>query len=68
MMRLGAHNSIAGGHHNAVAECLSIGGEAMQIFCKNQRQWTAKPIADEVFHRDVAALRVALSGLPERRA
>src|SRR5437764_13056003 len=27
-----------------------------------------KPIADEVFHRDVAALRVALSGMPERRA
>ena len=26
-----------------------------------------KPIADEVFHRDVAALRVALSGMPERR-
>lgn len=45
MMRLGAHNSIAGGLHNAVAECLSIGGETLQIFCKNQRQWTAKPLA-----------------------
>ncbi len=47
MMKLGAHNSIAGGLHNAVAECQSIGGEAMQIFCKNQRQWTAKPITAE---------------------
>ena len=27
-----------------------------------------KPIADEVFDRDVAALRVALSGMSERRA
>lgn len=44
MMRLGAHNSIAGGLHNAVAECLAIGGDAMQVFCKNQRQWRAKPL------------------------
>jgi len=47
MMRLGAHNSIAGGFHNAVDECVGIGGEAMQVFCKNQRQWRAKPIAAE---------------------
>ena len=41
MMKLGAHNSIAGGLHNAVAECVSIGGDALQMFCKNQRQWKA---------------------------
>jgi deoxyribonuclease-4 len=61
-MRLGAHNSIAGGHHNAVAECLAIGGEAMQIFCKNQRQWTAKPISAEeagAFRKAVADAKVA---------
>lgn len=46
-MRLGAHNSIAGGLHNAVDECQAIGGETMQIFCKNQRQWNAKPLTDE---------------------
>lgn len=60
-MRLGAHNSIAGGHHNAVAECLSIGGETLQIFCKNQRQWTAKPLAAEegmLFRRSVEAAKV----------
>jgi deoxyribonuclease IV len=45
MMRIGAHNSIAGGIHNAVAECVAIGGDALQIFCKNQRQWKAKPMA-----------------------
>lgn len=48
-MRLGAHNSIAGGLHNAIAECVDIGGDTLQIFCKNQRQWTAKPYTpDEV--------------------
>ena len=47
MMRLGAHNSIAGGHANAIAECVEIGGETFQVFCKNQRQWKAKPLAQE---------------------
>jgi deoxyribonuclease-4 len=61
MMRLGAHNSIAGGHHNAVAECLSIGGEALQIFCKNQRQWKAKPLVPEeilLFRKALEAAKV----------
>ena len=56
-MRLGAHNSIAGGYHNAVAECLAIGGEAFQMFCKNQRQWKAKPLTDE----DVRLFREAVA-------
>lgn len=47
MLRLGAHNSTAGGFHNAVAECVAIGGDGLQIFCKNQRQWRAKPIEPE---------------------
>ncbi len=46
-MRLGAHNSIAGGLHNAVAEAIQCGGDTLQIFCKNQRQWTAKPYTAE---------------------
>lgn len=45
-MLLGAHNSIAGGVHNAVAQCLEIGGECFQMFCKSQRQWNAKPLED----------------------
>lgn len=60
-MKLGAHNSIAGGLHNAVAECQQIGGDAMQIFCKNQRQWTAKPITPEeakVFTDAVATAKI----------
>ncbi|MHB8634765.1 MAG: TIM barrel protein, partial [Thermoplasmatota archaeon] len=47
MMKLGAHNSTAGGFAAAVAECQAIGGETLQIFCKNQRQWVAKPIEPE---------------------
>lgn len=47
MLRLGAHNSIAGGLHNAVTEAKSIGADGLQIFCKNQRQWTAKPLDPE---------------------
>ncbi len=56
-MILGAHNSIAGGLHNAVAQCVEIGGETMQIFCKNQRQWNAKPLEDEAIQlfRDAVA-------------
>ncbi len=47
MLILGAHNSIAGGLHNAVAQCQEIGGETLQMFCKNQRQWNAKPLEQE---------------------
>lgn len=61
MMRLGAHNSIAGGHHNAVAEAIAIGADTLQIFCKNQRQWKAAPLAQEqatLFHKAVQAAKV----------
>ncbi len=44
---LGAHHTIAGGLHNSVPEALSVGSECMQIFCKSQRQWNAKPLTDE---------------------
>lgn len=47
MLRLGAHNSIAGGLTNAITEMQSIGGESLQLFCKNQRQWKAKPYTVE---------------------
>lgn len=57
MMKLGAHNSIAGGLHNAIAECVSIGGDTLQIFCKNQRQWTAKPLTDD----EVSAWKAAVA-------
>jgi len=45
---LGAHMSIAGGLELAFERLATVGGEAMQIFTRNQRQWAASPIrADE---------------------
>jgi len=36
---LGAHMSIAGGLHMAFAHIAAVGGTALQIFTRNQRQW-----------------------------
>jgi deoxyribonuclease IV len=47
MLWLGAHMSVAGGLHNAIDDALAVESDAVQIFTKNQRQWVAKPIADE---------------------
>jgi len=44
---LGAHVSIAGGVKNAPLNGEKIGCNAIQIFTKNQRQWSAKPYEDE---------------------
>ena len=40
----GAHMSVAGGLHHAVARGLAIGCDCLQIFVKNQRQWQARPL------------------------
>lgn len=62
-MLLGAHVSAAGGVSNAPRNGTDIGAETIQIFCKNQRQWVAKPYGAE----EVAAWKdnVASSGLRE---
>ena len=44
MVRLGAHMSIAGGLDKAFDRICEVGGEALQIFTKNQRQWRSKPL------------------------
>jgi deoxyribonuclease-4 len=41
---LGAHMSIAGGAHQALARARSIQCTAMQIFVKNNMQWFARPL------------------------
>lgn len=56
-MLIGAHNSIAGGIWNAPVQATEVGGECMQIFCKNQRQWNAKPLEPE----DAARFRAAVA-------
>ncbi len=47
MPYLGAHESVAGGLHLAFDHIRSVGGEALQIFTRNQRQWKPKPLSEE---------------------
>jgi len=44
MPLFGAHMSIAGGLANAFERIGRVGGHALQIFTKNQRQWFAAPL------------------------
>ncbi len=44
MARIGAHVSIAGGIDRSVQRGLDLECETIQIFSKNQRQWTSKPL------------------------
>ena len=44
MPLLGAHVSISGGIYKAPPRGKDIGCDAIQIFSKNQMQWTAKPL------------------------
>ena len=44
MPYLGAHMSIAGGLALAFTRLAQVGGEALQVFVKNQRQWQAPPL------------------------
>jgi deoxyribonuclease-4 len=52
---LGAHMSIAGGLPLALTRGLEVGCSVVQIFLKNQRQWTARPYTDA----EVREFRVA---------
>jgi deoxyribonuclease-4 len=53
-MRLGAHESIAGGLYKAFERAQSVGCEALQIFVKSNRAWAVKPLTEE----DVARFHV----------
>lgn len=44
--RFGAHLSIAGGLHLAFERAVAVGCDCLQIFVKNQKQWTGKPLTD----------------------
>ena len=39
--------STSGGVHTAVDRAMSIGCTALQVFTKNNNQWSAKPLAEE---------------------
>lgn len=47
MKRVGAHVSPAGGVDKAPLNAQAIGAKAFALFTKNQRQWHAKPLAEE---------------------
>ncbi|MCK5070725.1 MAG: deoxyribonuclease IV [Desulfocapsa sp.] len=47
MPLLGAHESVAGGLQLAFDRIQDVGGEALQIFTRNQRQWSPKPLSEE---------------------
>jgi deoxyribonuclease IV len=47
MPLLGAHQSIAGGLHLAFDRIEQVGGESLQIFTANQRQWRAPLLLPE---------------------
>ena len=53
-MRLGAHESIAGGIYKAFDRAASVGCDAVQIFVKPNRAWAAPPLSDE----DIRQFRV----------
>ena len=56
-MPIGAHMSISGGLELAFKRIRRVGGKALQIFTRNQRQWTAKPISEEEARSFAAAWR-----------
>jgi deoxyribonuclease-4 len=46
-MRLGAHESIAGGLHKAFDRALAATCEAVQVFVKSNRSWAVTPLTEE---------------------
>lgn len=57
MKYIGAHVSAAGGVQNAPLNAQAIGARAFALFTRNQRQWQAKPLADEAIDAFKANLR-----------
>jgi len=50
MLRLGAHESVAGGLHLALERAESVGCESLQIWTKNSRQWEPPPLDESAIH------------------
>ena len=57
MSLFGSHQSIAGGHENAVKVAAEFGFDCVQLFSKTSTQWNAKPIDKASGERFRAALR-----------
>ncbi|HEV2127271.1 MAG TPA: deoxyribonuclease IV [Thermomicrobiales bacterium] len=50
-LAFGAHVSVSGGVDKAFARAEEFQMDGIQIFSKNERQWRAKPLADDVIER-----------------
>jgi deoxyribonuclease-4 len=57
MPLFGAHLSIAGGLHNAIAAAVELQCETVQLFTKNANQWNSKPLVTS----EIEAFRTALA-------
>jgi len=68
MPKLGAHESVGGGLHLAFERIKQVGGDVLQIFTRNQRQWTPAELkAEEVrlyreAHEESGKITVASHG------
>jgi deoxyribonuclease-4 len=57
--RVGAHLSIAGGHHKALEQGIDLGCEVVQIFTKNNMQWLAPPLQTAAVDHYLRALEAS---------
>lgn len=57
MPLFGSHLSIAGGYYKAAEAAGGFGMQTVQIFTKNNNQWTGKPLGDDEIRRFQAAVR-----------
>jgi deoxyribonuclease IV len=67
MKTIGAHVSASGGVQNAPLNAKAIGADAFALFTKNQKQWSAAPLADEsiqAFEQNCADVFSAAQILP----
>ena len=68
MVKLGAHESVSGGLHLAFERIKRVGGDALQIFTRNQRQWIPAELKTEEVrlykkaHRESGEMIVASHG------
>lgn len=51
MLRLGAHESVAGGLYRAYERGQQVGCDALQVWVKNGRQWNAPPLERDEIQR-----------------
>jgi len=63
MPLFGAHESVAGGLHLAFKRIERVGGDSLQIFTRNQRQWKPKPLSEKEV-KDFLATHEKYEGMP----